>query len=362
MTSRLSPIAESLRSGNPASPVTGRTFLTWYDARRRGPNIVSRIRKDLQDHGLETVPDFESSWIDGEINFRLVGSDENISDHVTFSDSTESNIIHAVIENVSAEEIIPRAASWTNLEATYRVSKLRAANQAVVSVKPDSTLQEITTVMMSRRFSQVPVMSNERDVKGVVSWSSIGARLSCAGKSDSMTARDFMDNANEIRSNGSLFEAIPIIIERDYVLVRGSDQKISGIITASDLSLQFQEMTEPFLLLHEIENTIRNIVGPRFDLADLIAATSGMRDNRTIQNVVDLTFGEYIRLLEKPENWAKLNVGLDRVLFCRDLDKVREIRNDVLHFDPDGIAGDDLRLLREFGQFLRQIDGLLPTQ
>lgn len=359
MASRLPRIADNLRNGNPVQPVTVRAFLAWYGAQRRGPNIVAEIRDDLEKNGLETDPDFESCWIDGEVEFYLAVDEPN----------AESPILEANNESlgqVSSDSIQPEPddetgdnANWTNHDATYRVSKLKAANQGVTSVKPDSTLNEVVTILMSHGFSQIPVMTNERDVKGVVSWGSIGTKLCAVSNSGKEFARDFMVDANEIRADKSLFDAIPMIVEGDYVLVRGSDNKISGIITASDLSLQFKEMTEPFLLLHEIENTIRNIAGPKFDIADLKAAAEGAHDSRPIQNIADLTFGEYIRLLQKTENWTKLNLKLDRVVFCAKLDKIRQIRNDVLHFDPDGIGDDDLRLLREFGQFLKEIYRLL---
>ncbi len=73
-----------------------------------------------------------------------------------------------------------------------------------------------------------------------------------------------MDGHHEIRAESSLFQAIPIIVEHQYVLVRGSDNRITGIVTASDLSLQFQQLAEPFLLLGEIENHIRRILGDNF--------------------------------------------------------------------------------------------------
>ena len=52
---------------------------------------------------------------------------------------------------------------------------------------------------------------------------------------------------------GHYSEAIPVIVEHGYVLVRQIDRKISGIVTASDLSLQFQELAEPFLHVREVE-------------------------------------------------------------------------------------------------------------
>jgi hypothetical protein len=48
-------------------------------------------------------------------------------------------------------------------------------------------------------------------------------------------------------------------------------------------------------------------------------------------------------------------VALDRKVFTAQLDKVRLIRNDVMHFDPDGLSPDDLEVLRGFVQFLQKL-------
>ena len=66
-------------------------------------------------------------------------------------------------------------------------------------------------------------------------------------------------------------------------------------------------------------------------------------------------FGEYKRLLEKEGNWEKLRLMIDRKIFCADLDAIRKIRNDVMHFDPDGVAEDDLKNLCDFAKFLQQL-------
>lgn len=46
---------------------------------------------------------------------------------------------------------------------------------------------------------------------------------------------------------------------------------------------------------------------------------------------------------------------MDRATFVRELDEVRKLRNDVMHFDPDGLEPEDLRRLREFGEFMRRV-------
>lgn len=46
----------------------------------------------------------------------------------------------------------------------------------------------------------------------------------------------------------------------------------------------------------------------------------------------------------------------DRKAFCRQLERVCVIRNQVMHFDPDGLADKNLRVLPEFSSFLKRLD------
>jgi hypothetical protein len=43
---------------------------------------------------------------------------------------------------------------------------------------------------------------------------------------------------------------------------------------------------------------------------------------------------------------------MDRKTFISKLDKVRVVRNDVMHFEPDPLDPEDLQLLRDFAHFL----------
>ena len=53
--------------------------------------------------------------------------------------------------------------------------------------------------------------------------------------------------------------------------------------------------------------------------------------------------------------WKKINIQIDRATFCKALDQVRRIRNDVMHFDPDGIPPADLERLRDFAGFMQKL-------
>lgn len=208
--------------------------------------------------------------------------------------------------------------------------------------------------MLRHDFSQLPVMTNDRDVKGVVTWESIAPKLALSDEKLEFV-RDYMVGHQEVQASDSLFRVIAAIVEHSYVLVRASDRTISGIVTTTDLSLQFQQLSEPFLLLGEIENHIRTLIDGKFTAQELGTIKDPADEEREIESVADLTFGEYIKLLETPVHWEKTGLRVDRKVFVKELDKVRLIRNDVMHFDPDGISGDDHTSLLNFVQFLHEI-------
>lgn len=336
-STKLQAISDDLIAGKEVEHVSVRTFLSWFGVERRGQWVAHSIRFHLKEKGLETFPDFESTYIDSLIQIRLVKKEK---------------------PNIKKEEEPELEDLYNFDDPTYRISKLEAANQKLIYVKPDSSLQEAITKMLTHDFSQLPVMQNEnRNLKGVVTWRSIGSNL--ALNKNSNLVKDLMDkNYPLISSETSLFKAIPTIIEYDYVLIKNSENIICGIVTACDLSSQFQQLTEPFLLVGEIENHLRQALSKlnKTDYEALID-TSGDAE-RNIESISDLTFGEYIRLFENKEIWEKLSISIDRKTFCEYLDKVRLIRNATMHFDPDGLENSQVDELRNFVRLLQSLRNL----
>jgi CBS domain-containing protein len=323
---KLAAVADQLRKGVAPPKESVRAFLLWFDAERRGYRVVRRIRGALRRHGLATTPDFEWAYIDGQVGFTKAPPEAQAAQGV-------------------ADDSAP--------DPTYRINRLPSANRAPIFVSPDAPLQQVTTLMMSNDFSQLPVMTGPRDLKGVVSWKTIGTRL--ALKKPIATAKDCMDEVKTLNSSDPLFSAISIIAAHDYALIQAQDRTICGIVTASDLNDQFRLLAEPFLLVGEIENGVRRLLHGKFTQAELSGAKAPGDDGRQIDTPADLSFGEYIRLVEREENWRKLKVEIDRVTFVSQLNRVRDIRNDVMHFDPDGLDEEDLKFLREFAQYLKRL-------
>jgi len=76
--------------------------------------------------------------------------------------------------------------------------------------------------------------------------------------------REAMVPVHVIELDTSLFEAVALIAKHDCVLVKDEANKICGVMTSYDVSETFVELGEPFLLLGEIENLIRDMMEGRF--------------------------------------------------------------------------------------------------
>ncbi len=335
---QLQSLAKTLADGGTPPRLAVRDFLWWWNTTRRSHWVVVEIKQALEDAGLRTEPDFEDAHLDTELAFVPAALPRQA----------------AAVANPVAAPPIPHAAAYA--DPTNRISKLAAANNRPISVKPNATLAEVVTVLMTNAFSQTPVMTTERDVKGIVSWQTIGSRLAVGRAITS--ASDAMEPAVEIRSTESIFAALPVIVEHQYVLVRAADQRIIGIVTTADIGLQFRHLAEPFLLLGEIENHLRRIIDAKFGPEDLASVRDPDDANRVITSGTDLTFGEYRVLLEDPSRWERLAIALDRTTFVKFLERLRTIRNNVMHFDPDGIAAVDLEALRDGVRFLRTLQAI----
>ena len=304
---------------------TVREFLSWFGYSRRGRRAVNEIRHLLAEYNLRTVPDFEVTWIDEEIT---VERDPETTDGTP--------------------------ASEEKIDPTVRVGVIEAARRKPTAVKPTNPLSVATTLMLTNDFSQLPVMESDREVKGAISWQSIGTRLSlghtCASVGDCMDP-----SFPEIDINAPLSSAIESISRQGYVLVRGNDKTITGIVTASDVTRQFMQLSGPFLNIGEIEGYLRILVHRKFTIEEMQAALPAAGGAQPISGPEDLTLGGYCRLFEREELWNKLGLELDRKEFVKRLHWIREIRNDVMHFDPDGIDPNDTKKLEEIAQFFRNL-------
>ena len=320
---------EITSSGKPERMTVRKLLLNYFHQERRSRRVVPWIRTNLNKLGLECYPDFEAVYIDGDIELR------------------KRPTVKSRKKGSSAPQQEPA------LGRPYpvpRLTLLPAANRQPISIHRDAKLQRAITEMLLHDYSQLPVMQNERDVDGMVSWRSIVSARTFG--SDCQTVRDCMIKQVEIVSHDMpLFDAVKTVMSREVILVRGPERRIVGLVTAADIGEQFISFAEPFMILEQIENHLRLLLDGRFTSQQLRAALDPSDSERDVDAISDLTFGSTYGC------WRTLIIGKHSIsisivqLSRKRLDEVRRIRNDVMHFDPDGISGGDLETLRETARF-----------
>jgi predicted transcriptional regulator len=336
---QLRTIAEKAIESKRPQKVTPRQILSWYGYARRGSWITDVIRSHIKELGAWTFPSFAGAYIDSPI---------------FIAELKQENGTKKSRENTKDDVATKEEDCSTSIESMHQISRLKAANTSPVRVSPNDTLSKAITLMQLDDFSQLPVMNSDREVKGMISWQSIGSKL--ADGQTCTEVRECMGEFQVVPDTESILRVINTLKEHDSVLVKGHDNTITGIVTAADISEQFQILAEPFLLLGDIETHVRHLIEKLNLPNDELKKLKNENDTqRKIENVGDLTFGEYMRALGREEYWTRLNLHFDRTTFAKRLDEIREIRNDVMHFDPDGIDENKLTKLRTFANFLEDL-------
>ncbi len=306
-------------SGNPEN-ITVRRLLELWGASARGYLISQRIEADLANHDLVSVPSFRKVALDTSVQLvRVTGEEaEARSDVHDQVDDTEQPVRGLTIGN------------------------LPSALGGIASVPPTATFEHAITLMLLNDYSQLAVMEGQRILRGAVSWKSIAQARH--GRSSARFS-DAITEATEVRYDKELRDVLPILEGEDFVFVRDANNIIAGIVTTADVVHVYEELAEPFFLIGELDQALRQVISKTFTIEQVISL-GGPENTRKIESFDDLSMGDYQRVLGNPDLWKKLGWPLERDVFVRRLNELREIRNDVMHFNPDPLAPDAVAKLR----------------
>lgn len=325
-------LREARRHAEAGTPdrMSVRELLRYWGAEDRGDQ-VSRIEADLENHGLRTSPKFSAVTLDMIVAL-TTPPDEAEPDPTSEPQGVEDV---RVAEDRDGDD---------DLNVRLTVGNL-APLEGVVSVAHDAPIEEATTKMLLNEFSQLAVLNGPRKLRGAVTWRSIAQALQ-------QNARATVDNAIDPRVDAvdydrDLFEVLPAIQRNQFVFVLDDDKKVNGIVTTADVAQHYGDMATPFFQLGEMDQTLRWIVGRTLEIETLQKVC-----RRRIGSIDDLSFGDYQRVLEDADVWTKLGWPLDRVSFVARLEKIRQIRNKVMHFHSDPIPEGTVDQLRQFNKLL----------
>ena len=320
--------ARKLADENNPVEINVRDLLALWDAKARGHRINQRIEADLANHGLTTSPSFRKVTLDATVHLFAMSSKEP----------------------EAANTAVPVEDELDELDVGLTVGNLPSALGGVMSIAPSATFQEAITLMLLNDYSQLAVLSGPRNLRGAVTWKSI-AQVRHANPDASLA--DAIGRAHEARYDQELVDVLGALEAADFIFVRDEKNLVAGIVTTADVVHAYGELATPFFLIGELDQSLRHIISRQFVLEE-VASLCDSDGVRAVRSFDELTIGDYLRVLENPGSWAKLGWPLDRAVFIKRLDELRELRNDIMHFNPDPVAADAVAKLRSFIKLLRE--------
>lgn len=315
----LEALAKEIKETGLSKMITPRMLVAAVGYEKRSPGACYLIDRFLEENDLEVEPHYLDVWPDNNIELRPK----------------------------------PKAKKRRREDPIKRIGLLKAANTKPATVDNSDSLDKAITLMMMNNYSQLPVMGGARKIVGYISWETIGEARSKG--IDTNEVKDYKrDSIRVFRRDIPLMLAIREIYKNDFIVVIENDGTPCGIVTTADVSSQFLTWTEPFVMLEQIENQVRHLLDEKILLEDLKKVCQ--EEGREVKAIDDLTFGEYQRLFENPKHWERIGLkSVDRTLFVKMFDDVRNIRNDVMHFDPEGIDETSREKLKSMANFLNKL-------
>jgi predicted transcriptional regulator len=238
------------------------------------------------------------------------------------------------------------------------VNRILPEDQVVTSVPPDTKAGDALKLMEEHGFSQIPVVEGD-SVLGLFSYRAFALEVanSTSHKLDptSLSVEEFL--AHDTPQYASLDDEfrglISILDTKDAVIVSGPENLVA-ILTPMDVLRYLYSVANVFVLLEEIEFTVRALIMEALTDPDMFSAcvTKALsesykdKDKELPQRVEDMTFDEYIWLIRHGDNWPYFEpvFGSSRDRVNGRLSPIRELRNDVFHFRRELSSEDHQRL------------------
>lgn len=250
----------------------------------------------------------------------------------------------------------------------HRVNLVIPEDQELFSVGPDEKVGEALNRMRERKYSHAPVMTATRTVLGIFSLRAVtNSLLRRRAPRDIAGARveQFLEEPEFLHKDDHVEKLNRVFEDNDVALV-GSREHLIAVLTPGDLARYLARVTLPFVLVEEIERTLRVLLRSamceedvRRIARDVLEPKYRARspDLRVPELLDEMSLGDQVDLAKSSEAWPLLEKALgERNAFAATMSPVPERRNDAFHFRlVAGASAYDLAVadLREARDWLR---------
>lgn len=320
----LSEARERADAGEPLAMLVSDLRSRWREAPDAGSVLETRIEADLANHGLTTTPNFRKVSLDTTVRLITRPTDSEDDQAPDGDEGEEELYVGLTVGNI---RVLLGDNGW---------------------IAPNATFEQAITRMKFNGYSQLAVLNSPWNLRGAVTWESIAYRRHV--NPDAVLAEAIID-ARAVRYDEPLIDVLPYLVnDADFVFVTDETKKVTGIVTNADVVDKYREISNPFILIGELDQVLRQIIARTFTMAEITPLC-----HHAVTSFDDLTMGDYQSILGNSDRWDQLGWPLDRAEFIARLNELRTIRNDVMHFNPRDLPPNTIGKLRKMLDILRDL-------
>jgi predicted transcriptional regulator len=231
-------------------------------------------------------------------------------------------------------------------EVFHRINRIIPVDQKLLMLSPDDTARDAVLLLTRHGYSQAPVVTDGQ-VLGVFSYRSFARKAAlfsvqqvahekCAP--GDLAVAECVERFEFARVNEEM-KAVFEAMDRDNGVLIGSPDKLQGILTPMDFLRYLHRVASPFVLISEIELTLRSLMKiaatPEELGACALRSLAEHYGKETVPRVLeDMTFDNYRLVIAHGDNWPKFEpiLGNNRARVAAKLKEICDLRNDLFHF------------------------------
>jgi CBS domain-containing protein len=228
----------------------------------------------------------------------------------------------------------------------HMVKRALPDQQELVTVTADMEVRQALERMSKANINQVPVIAGNV-ILGVFSYRSLAKGIINLPKKQpfqlSLPVELFIEDLAYAGLSDEIAKLVDEFDTRDAVLV-GSENQLLGILTTIDALRYFYSVASPYVLLREIELSIRELIRVSISNEELsfcidrcLKKHYEKRQQSLPTSLEEMTFNDYVMLLRFDGNWQffKDAWGGTSITVAAKLEPLPTLRNEVFHFKRD---------------------------
>lgn len=249
-------------------------------------------------------------------------------------------------------------------ELFHLVRSLVPQDQRLFTASPDMTVAEAIQIMRQHNFSQLPVIAGDT-VLGVFSFRSLASGLlKIEGGTEQLSdlpVDEFVEHFRFVQPSDNWESTLEYMDSDDGVLV-GRRDRLEAIVTSMDVLTYLHEIASPFVILAEIELSLRRIIlacvaEEQLQQCIEVSLASKYEKDQAPTRLSDMTFNDYVQIIDHGRNWPHFTAAFgggkgQRKRTANRLREVRVLRNEIFHFRQQ-LEPNDLKALTAHRDWLQ---------